>query len=127
MVAWWASGAGWGRQTLEFVHINEVAGGPETAAHLMTFDSVHGRRPRSVTAGPRRSAVDVRGGVSDSHLRQSEACGEPAPAATAGSVGSGSCAAQTGPDASIEAGDTGFRSEARDRTRPLQRKCPCRC
>jgi len=42
--------AGWGRPDLEFVHINEVAGGPETAAHLLTFDSVHGRWPRRVEA-----------------------------------------------------------------------------
>jgi glyceraldehyde 3-phosphate dehydrogenase len=35
--------AGWGRPDVQFVHINEVAGGPETAAHLLTFDSVHGR------------------------------------------------------------------------------------
>lgn len=35
--------AGWGRPDLEFVHINEIVGGPETAAHLLTFDSVHGR------------------------------------------------------------------------------------
>jgi glyceraldehyde 3-phosphate dehydrogenase len=42
--------AGWGRPDLEFVHINEVAGGPETAAHLLTFDSVHGRWTRRVEA-----------------------------------------------------------------------------
>ena len=42
--------AGWGRPDLEFVHINEVAGGPETAAHLLTFDSVHGRWNRGVEA-----------------------------------------------------------------------------
>lgn len=28
---------------LELVHINEVAGGPATAAHLLEFDTVHGR------------------------------------------------------------------------------------
>jgi glyceraldehyde 3-phosphate dehydrogenase len=42
--------AGWGRPDLRFVHINEVAGGPETAAHLLTFDSVHGRWNRLVRA-----------------------------------------------------------------------------
>ena len=46
--------AGWGRPDLQFVHINEVAGGPETAAHLLTFDSVHGRWDR-----PRRRAVTI--------------------------------------------------------------------
>jgi len=35
--------AGWQRQDIEFVHINEPAGGLEAAAHLLTFDSVHGR------------------------------------------------------------------------------------
>jgi len=30
---------------LELVHVNEIAGGPETAAHLLEFDSVHGRWP----------------------------------------------------------------------------------
>jgi glyceraldehyde 3-phosphate dehydrogenase len=33
--------AGWG--ALEFVQINEVAGDAGTAAHLLSFDSVHGR------------------------------------------------------------------------------------
>lgn len=50
--------AGWGRPDLEFVHINEVAGGPETAAHLLTFDSVHGRWPRPVTASQTAMAVE---------------------------------------------------------------------
>lgn len=35
--------AGWGAENLEFVHINEIAGGVESAAHLLAFDSVHGR------------------------------------------------------------------------------------
>jgi glyceraldehyde 3-phosphate dehydrogenase len=35
--------AAWGWPDLEFVHINEVKGGPEAAAHLLVFDSVHGR------------------------------------------------------------------------------------
>ena len=28
---------------LPIVHVNEIKGGPETAAHLLEFDSVHGR------------------------------------------------------------------------------------
>jgi hypothetical protein len=28
---------------INIVHINELKGGPETAAHLLEFDSVHGR------------------------------------------------------------------------------------
>jgi glyceraldehyde 3-phosphate dehydrogenase len=35
--------AGWVREDIEFVHINEPAGGLEAASHLLTFDSVHGR------------------------------------------------------------------------------------
>lgn len=37
--------------TLELVHINDVAGNPETHAHLLTFDSVHGTWPMTVEAG----------------------------------------------------------------------------
>ncbi len=50
--------AGWGRPDLQFVHINEVAGGPETAAHLLTFDSVHGRWNRRVEAGDGQIQID---------------------------------------------------------------------
>lgn len=35
--------AAWGSNVLEVVHINEVKGGAKTAAHLLEFDSVHGR------------------------------------------------------------------------------------
>ncbi len=35
--------AGWAFPELEFVHINEIKGGVEAAAHLLKFDSVHGR------------------------------------------------------------------------------------
>ena len=35
--------AAWDRLDLEFVHINEPYGDAATAAHLLTFDSVHGR------------------------------------------------------------------------------------
>ncbi|OIP74253.1 MAG: type I glyceraldehyde-3-phosphate dehydrogenase [Oscillatoriales cyanobacterium CG2_30_44_21] len=35
--------AGWDFPELEFVHINEIKGGIEAAAHLLEFDSVHGR------------------------------------------------------------------------------------
>lgn len=40
--------AGWERADLAFVHVNEVKGGAETAAHLLEFDSVHGRWSRSI-------------------------------------------------------------------------------
>ncbi|TNF47526.1 MAG: type I glyceraldehyde-3-phosphate dehydrogenase [Deltaproteobacteria bacterium] len=32
----------------DIVHINEIAGGPRTAAHLLEFDSVHGRWRRDI-------------------------------------------------------------------------------
>lgn len=35
--------AAWGWPEFEFVHINELGGDAATAAHLLTFDSVHGR------------------------------------------------------------------------------------
>ena len=50
--------AGWGRPGLEFVLINEIAGGPETAAHLVTFDSVHGRWHRQVTSSDQHVMID---------------------------------------------------------------------
>jgi glyceraldehyde 3-phosphate dehydrogenase len=42
--------AAWDWPEVEFTHINEVRGGPETAAHLLKFDSVHGRWTPEVTA-----------------------------------------------------------------------------
>lgn len=50
--------AAWGGPELEFVHINEVKGGPEAAAHLLTFDSVHGRWQRDVRAQPSAITID---------------------------------------------------------------------
>jgi glyceraldehyde 3-phosphate dehydrogenase len=50
--------AGWGRPDLQFVQINEVAGGPDTAAHLLTFDSVHGRWDRRVETGDGEISID---------------------------------------------------------------------
>jgi len=35
--------AGWDRNNIEFVHINEISGTAECHAHLIQFDSVHGR------------------------------------------------------------------------------------
>ena len=37
--------AAWSRRELEFAHVNELKGDAATAAHLLTFDSVHGRWP----------------------------------------------------------------------------------
>lgn len=40
--------AGWVKPDLEFIHINDISGGTVTAAHLLTFDSVHGKWNREV-------------------------------------------------------------------------------
>lgn len=50
--------AAWGWSEFEFVHINEVKGGAETAAHLLKFDSVHGRWAPDVEAGSDRVLID---------------------------------------------------------------------
>src|SRR5215207_7162329 len=50
--------AGWGAKGIEFVHVNELDGGAETAAHLLTFDSVHGRWPHQVRALERGIEID---------------------------------------------------------------------
>jgi glyceraldehyde 3-phosphate dehydrogenase len=42
--------AAWGWPEIEFVHINEIVGGAVTAAHLLKFDSVHGRWAPEVEA-----------------------------------------------------------------------------
>jgi glyceraldehyde 3-phosphate dehydrogenase len=40
----------WGWPDFEFVHLNEIKGGSEVGAHLLTFDSVHGRWNQEVIA-----------------------------------------------------------------------------
>ena len=50
--------AGWGRDDLAFVHVNEVTGGPATGAHLLEFDSVHGRWPTPVSSDDQGLIVD---------------------------------------------------------------------
>jgi len=44
----------------EIVAVNEIAGGPETAAHLLEFDSVQGRWPRAIGHGPDHITLDGR-------------------------------------------------------------------
>ncbi|MEH6632475.1 MAG: ArsJ-associated glyceraldehyde-3-phosphate dehydrogenase [Halopseudomonas aestusnigri] len=41
--------AGWGVPGIEFVHVNEIKGGVECAAHLLEFDTVHGRWNKAIT------------------------------------------------------------------------------
>lgn len=50
--------AGLDRPDLEFVHINEIAGDATTAAHLLEFDSVHGRWHRDIAADGDTVTID---------------------------------------------------------------------
>jgi glyceraldehyde 3-phosphate dehydrogenase len=50
--------AGWTWPDVELVHINEVKGGPETAAHLLEFDSVHGRWSHDIKASGTGIVID---------------------------------------------------------------------
>ncbi len=43
----------WGRPGIELVHVNDAAGDAATAAHLLAFDSVHGRWHQAVQANTR--------------------------------------------------------------------------
>jgi glyceraldehyde 3-phosphate dehydrogenase len=43
--------AAWDRPGFEFVHVNEIHGDAATAAHLLSFDSVHGRWSPSAEGG----------------------------------------------------------------------------
>jgi glyceraldehyde 3-phosphate dehydrogenase len=52
--------AGWGRNDLEIVHINEIKGGSQTASHLLEFDSVHGRWPKQFKSNMDSISVDGR-------------------------------------------------------------------
>jgi glyceraldehyde 3-phosphate dehydrogenase len=53
--------AGWGRPGLTFAHINERAGNAATAAHLLMFDSLHGRWNLPIT--PEEHQLTIDGGV----------------------------------------------------------------
>ncbi|MGI9117299.1 MAG: ArsJ-associated glyceraldehyde-3-phosphate dehydrogenase [Gaiellales bacterium] len=50
--------ASWEWPEFEFVHINESVGDAETCAHLLEFDSVHGRWPHAVAAEGDAIAID---------------------------------------------------------------------
>ena len=51
--------AAWDWPQFQIVHVNEVKGGSTVAAHLLEFDSVHGRWPRRITATD--NAIDIEG------------------------------------------------------------------
>ena len=52
--------AGWDNEDLEIVHVNEVKGGCKLAAHLLEFDTVHGRWDRGIEAGDDWFSVEGR-------------------------------------------------------------------
>jgi len=52
--------AAWGREDLDFVHVNELHGDAATAAHLLSFDSVHGRWDRPASGDDDGLTVDGR-------------------------------------------------------------------
>jgi glyceraldehyde 3-phosphate dehydrogenase len=50
--------AAWGWPELSFVHVNELAGDAATAAHLLTFDSIHGRWSAEVDGDDQALRID---------------------------------------------------------------------
>ncbi|OAN46457.1 type I glyceraldehyde-3-phosphate dehydrogenase [Chloroflexus islandicus] len=50
--------AAWGWPELEFAHINEIGGDAAVAAHLLTFDSVHGRWPHEAHGEGAQLVID---------------------------------------------------------------------
>lgn len=52
--------AGWDHDAFEIVHVNEVKGGARLAAHLLEFDTVHGRWDRGIEADDEGFSVEGR-------------------------------------------------------------------
>ena len=52
--------ATWDCSDVSIVHVNEIKGGAATAAHLLEFDSVHGRWTRNTTVASDHFTVDGR-------------------------------------------------------------------
>jgi glyceraldehyde 3-phosphate dehydrogenase len=50
--------AGWNHPDLTWVHVNELKGDAGSAAHLLTFDSVHGRWPHVVQGEGNQLVID---------------------------------------------------------------------
>ena len=50
--------AGWAAPEVHFAHVNELNGDAATAAHLLIFDSVHGRWPHEVTGEGDKVVID---------------------------------------------------------------------
>jgi glyceraldehyde-3-phosphate dehydrogenase (arsenate-transferring) len=64
--------AAWGWPDVEFVHVNEIKGGSETAAHLLTFDSVHGRWGHDVSARQDALVIDGKAVAFSAHASPGE-------------------------------------------------------
>ncbi len=52
--------AGWESPDMEFVHVNEPSADAETSAHLLTFDSIHGRWERGISGAGDRLEIEER-------------------------------------------------------------------
>ena len=53
--------AGWDKATIDFVHLNDPAMNPAMAAHLLEFDSVHGRWDRQLRPGAAQLHIGEKG------------------------------------------------------------------
>jgi glyceraldehyde 3-phosphate dehydrogenase len=65
----------WGRPGIELVHVNDAAGDAHTAAHLLVFDSVHGRWQQAVqanTGSPENSPCFFVGGQAVSYTQEKD-------------------------------------------------------
>jgi glyceraldehyde 3-phosphate dehydrogenase len=65
--------AGYGRPDVTFVQINEVAGGPAAAAHLLAFDTTHGYFDHAVTADDDSIAINGTPIVTTAHATPEDA------------------------------------------------------
>ncbi|MDT8371321.1 MAG: ArsJ-associated glyceraldehyde-3-phosphate dehydrogenase [Gammaproteobacteria bacterium] len=53
--------AGWNNNELEFVHINEIKGDAECHAHLLQFDSIHGRWGQDKSINSAQDVITIDG------------------------------------------------------------------
>ncbi|MGB1984341.1 MAG: glyceraldehyde 3-phosphate dehydrogenase NAD-binding domain-containing protein, partial [Porticoccaceae bacterium] len=69
----------WGCADFEIVHINEMAGDAQSAAHLLRFDSVHGQWNKGVSAKDdalfidrQRISYSQNEAIADTHWQQAD-------------------------------------------------------
>ena len=70
--------AAWDCTDIAVVHINEIKGGPATAAHLLEFDSVHGRWSKSIKAEANGLTVEGRSIAFTAESKPNEVAWRPA-------------------------------------------------